>query len=256
MILTATEIATKGIVQGGGVNGRASTYDATVGAIIQSGRAVTTPTFTLPPRGIVWVVSKERFHLPEDITGLATLRTTWTHQGVLALNVGIIDPGWEGPLATALVNLSNSEFDISVGNPFFRVIFHHHQNTGAPTLHKTDEEYRKEITGHSKSYGKTFLAMDSLVSEVSDKVLGLPRVVYMLTIAAIIIALLAIFVPISFSVWTDYSAGKARIEALQREVDGLKSNRTDACRLAALEAQVSSLKDGRKPVAPPAIDCR
>jgi dUTPase len=170
MILTAAQIASQNLVRGGTDNPRATTYDATVGLIIQSGKALTADTFTLPPRGIVWVVSKERFHLPDTVTGLATLRTTWTHQGVLALNVGIIDPGWEGPLATALVNLSNSDFDISVGDSFFRVLFNEHQATLAKVVQKTDEQYRQDILGHSRAYGKTFLAMDTLVSEVSDKV--------------------------------------------------------------------------------------
>ena len=37
---------------------------------------------------MVWVLSKEEFALPKDVTGLATLRTTFTKQGILALNVG------------------------------------------------------------------------------------------------------------------------------------------------------------------------
>lgn len=239
MILTAVQIASKNLVHGGAENTRATTYDATVGLIIQSGRTLNTPTFTLAPRGIVWVVSKERFHLPDTITGLATLRTTWTHQGVLALNVGIIDPGWEGPLATALVNLSNSDFDISVGDSFFRVLFNEHAATSAKVIHRTDEEYRQDILGHSRAYGKTFLAMDTLVSEVSDKVLGLPRFVYRLTAAAIAIALIAIFVPISFSVYLDSKGSEVKLEEMQRQIDALNTEKLDRCRLARIEQWLS-----------------
>lgn len=252
MILTAVEIASDNLVRNGVGSNRSTTYDATVGLIVRSGRALKANTFTLPPRGIVWVISKERFHLPNTVTGLATLRTTWTHQGVLALNVGIIDPGWEGPLATALVNLSNSDFDISVGDPFFRVVFNRHAATSTPVIHRTDDEYRQDILGHSRVYGKTFLAMDTLVSEVSDKVLGLPRFVYRFTAAAIAIALIAIFVPISYSVWIDHDQDRAKIVQMQREIEALKTESIDRCRLARLEQRV---EQGARLHAPPLPEC-
>jgi deoxycytidine triphosphate deaminase len=59
--------------------------------------------YFLEPREMVWVLSKEEFRMPANVTGLATLRTTFTKQGILALNVGIIDPLFEGPISTALI---------------------------------------------------------------------------------------------------------------------------------------------------------
>src|SRR5450830_549060 len=105
MLLRKDEIIAKNIVAAANSKSqRETTYDATVGEIIFCGRKIEEDEFTLPSRGVVWVISKEVFTLPSNITGLATLRTTWTHDGVLALNVGVIDPGWNGPVATALVN--------------------------------------------------------------------------------------------------------------------------------------------------------
>jgi deoxycytidine triphosphate deaminase len=59
------------------------------GDILDVNRAV---GVDLEPREMVWILSKEEFALPKDVTGFATLRTTFTKQGILALNVGIIDP--------------------------------------------------------------------------------------------------------------------------------------------------------------------
>ena len=132
MVLTGDDIKELGIVSGSSAVGcRDTTYDATVGVIISEGSVFDGNTFVLPPRGIVWVVSAETFAIPEDVTGLATLKTQWTHAGVLALNVGVVDPGWNGPLSTALVNFSNSNFSITKGSPFFRLIFYPHEATGA-----------------------------------------------------------------------------------------------------------------------------
>jgi deoxycytidine triphosphate deaminase len=94
MILVRDEIEAKNIVHSAQVNGpRSTTYDATVGEIIIEGKSIQESSFTLLPRGIAWVISTEEFRLPSDVTGLATLKTTWTHNGVLALNLGIVDPG-------------------------------------------------------------------------------------------------------------------------------------------------------------------
>lgn len=89
MVLTATELAGKGIVHNGvGVGERPTTYDATVGSIIRCGVEISENRFVLKPRHIIWVVSAETFDMGDSTTGLATLKTQWTHQGVLALNVG------------------------------------------------------------------------------------------------------------------------------------------------------------------------
>jgi deoxycytidine triphosphate deaminase len=110
-MIVGDDILTRGLVTGGTVeNLKNSTFDLTVGAIIPIGKdAVRTrtrararreeplTTYFLEPREMVWVLSKEEFALPKDVTGLATLRTTFTKQGILALNVGIIDPFFSRP---------------------------------------------------------------------------------------------------------------------------------------------------------------
>jgi dUTPase len=127
MILTSNEIEALGIVQNRVPHGvRSTTYDATVGEIILGGTTLQGDSYVLPPRGMVWVVSREKFSLPTDITGLATLRTSWTHNGILALNVGVIDPGWSGQLGAAIVNFSSANFVVKRGNGFLRVLFLRH----------------------------------------------------------------------------------------------------------------------------------
>ena len=59
--------------------------------------------------------------MPGTVSGFATLRTTFTKLGILALNVGIIDPFFKGPISTALINFSDRPREIRVGDKFFRV---------------------------------------------------------------------------------------------------------------------------------------
>jgi deoxycytidine triphosphate deaminase len=154
-MIVGDDILARGLVTGGTVaNLKNSTFDLTVGEIIPIGkdavRARTLATarreaplarYFLEPREMVWVLSKEEFALPKDVTGLATLRTTFTKQGILALNVGIIDPFFRGPVNTALINFSDRPRSIEIGEKFFRVAFFEHSDVTA--YHASDESLKR-----------------------------------------------------------------------------------------------------------------
>jgi len=229
MVLNSTQITSKNIVQPVNPNAqRPTTYDATVGQIICCGKILNEPSFTLKSRGVVWVVSEETFKIPDDVTGLATLRTTWAHDGVFALNVGVIDPGWVGPLATAIVNFGRDDFIVQKGETFFRIIFLEnnmsHQINSQKVI-RSHPEYIKEIGAKSRSFSDTFLNMSTLVKEVSDEVTSLPKLVFILTRIGIVIALIAIFAPIAFSVWTDHNKEQVEFGILEKRVAAIEEKR-------------------------------
>lgn len=230
MVLTASEIASKAIVHGAVVNGaRPTTYDATVGSIIKCGRELRDATVTLKPREIIWLVSTETFELKGDVTGLATLKTSWTHQGVLALNVGVVDPGWNGPLAAAVVNLSSSDFEISKGMPFLRLMFHKHTlipNAKLKIVKESRADYVRKVIGLSKDFSDTFLDMKGLSRSVADQVLAMPRWGFIFFGLATIIGLLSITVPIGWTWWTGELADAAKIAVLEKRVEELQAKAT------------------------------
>lgn len=227
MVLTASEVTGKAIVQGAVPAGkRPTTYDATVGSIIKCGRELDQTTVTLKPREIIWLVSAETFDLGNSTTGLATLKTQWTHQGVLALNVGIVDPGWNGPLAAAVVNLSSSDFDIQIGMPFLRLLFHKHKVISAADLRPETvnrPDYVRRVMGYSKAFSETFLDMSGLSRTVADQVLGMPKWGLLISLAAAIIGLLAISIPVGWTVFTDGSDEKAKLAVLEAKVSALEN---------------------------------
>ncbi|MCK1289380.1 MULTISPECIES: hypothetical protein [unclassified Bradyrhizobium] len=145
-MIVGKDILNRGLVTGGGPeNLKNSTFDLTVGEIVPIGKKAVrarrkdpqiSPYF-LEPREMVWVLSKEEFNMPGTVSGFATLRTTFTKQGILALNVGIIDPFFKGPISTALINFSDRPREIRVGDKFFRVAFLEHSDVS--DFHKSDE---------------------------------------------------------------------------------------------------------------------
>jgi deoxycytidine triphosphate deaminase len=171
------------LVKGGrDANLKHSTYDLTVGDIIPIGKKAirkrqkdpgATSPYYLEPREMVWVLSKEEFEMPATVTGLATLRTSYTKDGILALNVGIIDPLYRGPVSTALINFSDRPRRIAVGDRFFRVAFFKHDDVTA--YHKHDESidrptYLKNLEQTSYSdFSPSFLNIPAFDDEYYTK---------------------------------------------------------------------------------------
>ena len=155
-MIVGDQILQRGLVSGGdGRNLKNSTYDLTVGEIVPIGKEATigrrknpvVSPYYLEPREMVWVLSKEEFNMPPTVTGLATLRTTYTKQGILALNVGIIDPFFNGPISTALINFSDRPRRIEIGDKFFRVAFFEHDDVRKFHLREENIE-RAEYVRH------------------------------------------------------------------------------------------------------------
>lgn len=222
-MLEKNEIAGKNIVQHSHVNGvRDSTYDATVGTIIRKGKDKGA-SYILKPRGVVWVVSQEEFHMPLDVTALATVRTTWAHKGVFALNVGVVDPGWKGPVATALVNFSMEEFEVKAGEGFMRLVFIEHTPViSTPPQPFPRDQYVREIKLKSLLFADSFLNMNALVKEVSKQIFTPRSIAQYLAVFGLLLAFLAIFVPIAYSVLTDSIAGKLLVGKLEHRVEQLE----------------------------------
>ncbi|MFS2020534.1 dCTP deaminase domain-containing protein [Massilia sp. CT11-108] len=194
-------------------------------------------TFTLEPRGVVWVISQEDFHLASDTTAVAALRTTWAHKGIFALNVGVVDPGWKGPVATALVNFSTEDFKVSPGDPFMRLMFFEHLPTQATLIPETRDEYVKKIKKNSRNLSDSFLNMNSLVDDVARKIFNAPKIAVVATWAGVLIAVLAIFVPMAVSVWTGVYDDRIAVAKLQQRVEQLEkeqSSRTSETKLDKL----------------------
>lgn len=223
MILTKRQIQSAGLVSRSVSSSfRSTTYDATIERIISDGEVWGENTFVLPKRGVVWVVSKETFKFGETHTGLATLKTTWTHKGLLALNVGVIDPGWDGPLATALVNFSNTKIPISVGDPFFRVLFFEHEEVSCKADRQGRDKYVADKQALSGRFSTTFLDMHSLVGEVAGAVFKMPSFAFWATIVGLVLAVLSIFGTMAFDVWGSHEVNQETVQALEDRIEDLE----------------------------------
>lgn len=241
-LLTSSEVMARNIItvaDGSQPKGwRGTSYDTYVGEIVTRDGVFEGDTYTLKPRGIVWLVSAEDYKMPDNVTGITTLRTTWTKQGILTLTVGIIDPHYEGPVSTALVNFSGSSFKIRRSEAFFRTAFLEHKPTEAKSYKIEREKYIDDLIKDTAKFSESFLTIDTLAPELVPKIFGLPRLGIWLGLAALGLSLLGMTVPPTL----DYvSQRQAKIEALEKRIITLEAGQKIP--YVVIEGQKVVLKD-------------
>ena len=184
---------------------------------------------------MVQVVSAEIFNLPPNVTGHVTYKTTLTKKGIWALTVGIVDPGWAGPLTTSLLNFSKVDYVISPGAAFLRVsFFQHHAVHDKYIEAKVNlEDYISDAREKAATrLPKTFLNTDKIVEQASNVILG--RIV---NYAMIWIGVISFFFAVSEFMknidtqaetkqsLSDYSQLQKRIDSLQYQIIRLSGNK-------------------------------
>lgn len=173
MLLTETRITEANLVTPESqVRLRNSTCDLTVGHILPTGKnkrktQAQSDVFWLKPNHMVYVVTQQRVRLPANVTGLASLVTTLTKDGLLCLNTGIIDPGYDGHLGATLVNFSNKQRRVALNDRLFRVLFFEHEEIKELSEFRIDRsDYIKTSKQKSEDeFNSTFLDVQGLLEQ-------------------------------------------------------------------------------------------
>lgn len=178
MIVQGKKILKKRLLVNGDEKNLANaTYNLTIGAILYN--EAEQYSIQLKPGEIACVVSKEVFGgRRDDFTALVNLKSSLTKKGILALDTGYVDPTYEGPIGTILVNFSKNSVPIRKGQQFFRVMFFEHDGIGQDRVYtpKTyDSDYPKKALKDyicdqedilASNFANDFLNTESLREEI------------------------------------------------------------------------------------------
>lgn len=185
MLVTGDKISKAGFIKNlNEDNIKNACYYLTIDSIIPAGEAANNYNFdepikslTLESRDIAWIVSKEEFQFSDyETTALVTLRSAFTKKGLLALDVGLVDPGYHGPIGTIVINFSKDKITLSEGDKFFRVVFLNHDKIPAKNRTIFKKQSKKDYIKmrHAeiqKDFPATFLGESKLIKEISDELL-------------------------------------------------------------------------------------
>ncbi|MGF2688053.1 hypothetical protein ACQUWM_16240 [Marinobacter sp. DUT-3] len=164
MLLTKELIKYYGLVKEGVDDGyRSTTYDLRISKIIDSDGKEVSDDCYIESSGIVELISEEVVSLPNFVTAFAHVKTGLSSEGLLALNIGLIDPGWCGPLSTTLVNFGKHRKLLQKGDPFLRVTFIQSMpvedcKTVAKLRYDYEKDKRKTFV---TNFDRTFLGLET-----------------------------------------------------------------------------------------------
>jgi deoxycytidine triphosphate deaminase len=198
---------------------RAASYDVRIGILLASrdGDSVRdTGCYVLQPQGMVEVISLEIIKVPRDIAGYASVKTDLSRQGLLALNTGILDPGYEGPVSATVVNFGKTEKTLNRGEVFLRLTFHPYKTPNdfkALGPVRRDEFVLRRKEQVDANFSSSFLDMPRLVQQIASKYLSsfLWRVWVTAGAVALVVAVFAFLTTWAVSYLQPYNASKDRI---------------------------------------------
>lgn len=109
-----------------------SSVDLTIREILlkdKKGEVKSYERVVLKPQDSAYIISEEVLHVPEGFVAYVFLKNRLSQKGFLALNTGIIDSNYDGPISTLLINMSAEDeyltaTDNRIDKAFFRVVFH------------------------------------------------------------------------------------------------------------------------------------
>jgi dUTPase len=223
-LIVGDRLASGRFFSSGSPRARGSSFDLRIGAVFDTlGNKVEGP-FVLKPGHMVQVISAEVFDLADNITGHVTYKMSLTRQGIWALTVGIVDPGWKGPVSTTLLNFSRIDYAIAPGDPFLRVSFYEHAPVSSSFIAVPQplDDYIVDLRKISMSrFAETFLDQNELASKAGGTVLNRIRKESLVWVAAIaiifsLIQLTSTYLQIRFGSSTE------EINKLQARIEGLE----------------------------------
>ena len=179
-----------------------ASYTLTIDKILDMDGNDKGESYKLAPQGMVYVIFREKILLQgkKRIIAFAHVKTTLTKRGIMATNIGVIDPGYVGYISTLLINFGNTDFSVVNGDPGLRVTFHRlsevvneiaegsHEINDLPT--ETKDEYIRQVKGKTDFLDDKFLNLNKVRSEVTSSVLkSIMQIGMVFTVGSFLVAL-------------------------------------------------------------------
>ncbi|EKT0590795.1 hypothetical protein [Morganella morganii] len=166
---------------------KSSSVDLTIGEILKKDKndnIIQGVGTKLKPQESLVIISEEIIHVPPGHVAYVFLKNRLSQKGLLALNTGIIDENYVGPISTVVINFSNVDAVIPSGKTkeqkeFFRVVFHKLDSVASSTQipqavsnysDQDYDDYKKNKLNDLKNFPKTFLEPKVLKEQIQDEI--------------------------------------------------------------------------------------
>ncbi len=154
-----------------------------MGAIIINGKQHTpidgARGVQITPQQVAIAVSTEDVAMIAGFVGLVQPKTSLCNEGILCLNTGVVDPGFDGPISSTIINFSKENKFLAFGESFLRLTVTDLSGVGSNLATPSAverESYLRTRAADSARLPKTFMDIEKLhgdfVKSVEKEVLG------------------------------------------------------------------------------------
>ncbi len=149
-------------------------YEFTAALMLRGGshesNNVTPKGVVIKPAELVWIKANEEIAMPPDMVGLWIQTQTLARQGLLLLNITLIEPGYEGPLSAVFVNFGNKSVVIDSNTKIAKVIFLPLDNAAINLIENSDfDKYDKWLKDMSANAPETFLQLQTFLPNLEER---------------------------------------------------------------------------------------
>ena len=161
MLLSGKEIKDAGLLKRAkDGNYTSASYYLTVGKIVSMDGKIH-DEYKIPPRGMAVLISEEIFNLPDNIIGYTTVKNSLSCDGLLAINVGLVDPGWGQPISSTLINFGSQNRLVLKGDKFLRMTFQKFEINELSQKKETEESVEQKKINKCKIHNlKNFFCLN------------------------------------------------------------------------------------------------
>lgn len=119
---------------------------------------------------MAFVLTQEEIHLPADIGGLMFAKSGGiADRGILITNTGLVDPGYQGKLRYAVINMGNSRFALRKGDYLVKIAFFRLGDESSPNWSDLHPKIPPPSRTSLHALGKEFAAVETRISEVAKR---------------------------------------------------------------------------------------
>jgi len=124
--------------------------------------------FLIKPGAMIWIRIREQVKLPIDVTAAWWQTNGLSRQGIMLVNMSVVDPGYQGPLACLFVNFGNTTVPIDENTVVARLLFDKSAvPVGAPYIASGDlAKYDSELHARALAGASSFMRVAELTTDL------------------------------------------------------------------------------------------
>jgi len=149
-------------------------YEFTAALILRGGShepiQVTESGVVIKPAQLVWIRAREDISMPANMVGLWIQTQKLARQGLLLLNISLIEPGYEGPLTAVLVNFGKNKVIIRPDTKIAKIVFFTLDDPADELVGKWNSKtYDVELMDMAANAPASFLQLESFLPNIEER---------------------------------------------------------------------------------------